>query len=83
MIVVLFDDGAYGFEWHKMIGFGADPKHSLVTWPEISGVAEGMGAKAITVRKAEELDEVGPLAERLDGPLVVVVKLDPTVNIVP
>jgi thiamine pyrophosphate-dependent acetolactate synthase large subunit-like protein len=83
LIVVVYDDGAYGFEYHKMIGFGADPEHSLLSWPEISGVAEAMGAHSITVRKVEEFDEARSLAENLRQPLVIVVKLDPTVDIVP
>lgn len=83
LIVVIFDDGAYGFEWHKMVGFGADPDHSLLSWPDIPAVAEALGADTLTVRKVEELDEVDELTDNLDRPLVITIKLDPTVDIVP
>ncbi len=83
LVLVVYDDGAYGFEWHKMLGFGADPQHSLLTWPDLADLAESMGAKAHTARTVEQLMEVGPLAKDLAQPLVVVVKLDPAIDIVP
>lgn len=83
LVVVVYDDSCYGFEWHKLVGFGVSPDHSLLDWPDIANVAEALGAQTITVRKIEEFDEVRGLTENLDGPVVVVVKLDPTVNIIP
>lgn len=83
LIVVVYDDQCYGFECHKMIGFGATPEHSLLPWPELSGVAQALGADSITIRKVEEFEMIPALSENLDRPFVIVVKLDPTVNIVP
>ncbi|WP_345632277.1 thiamine pyrophosphate-binding protein [Streptomyces thinghirensis] len=81
LIVVIYDDGAYGFEWHKMLNFGADPAHSLLAWPDLESVAKAMGATSRTIRRLDELDEVPKLTDDIDGPVVLVVKLDPTVNI--
>lgn len=83
VIVVIYDDNAYGFEWHKMLGFGADPLHSLTPWPDLAEVARSLGASAMTVRTAEEVRAVEPMAMNLSRPLVVVVKIDPTVDTVP
>ncbi|WP_326837410.1 thiamine pyrophosphate-binding protein [Amycolatopsis rhabdoformis] len=81
LVVVVFNDGAYGAEYHKLAAYRIDPAHSFMSWPDIRGVAQGFGARAISVRKLEELDEVASLTANLDGPLVIDIRLDPTVDI--
>ncbi|MET7995760.1 thiamine pyrophosphate-binding protein [Amycolatopsis sp. NPDC005232] len=81
LIVLVFNDGAYGAEYHKLTAYGIDPAHSFMSWPDIRGVAQGLGARAVSIRKLEELDEVESLTANLGGPLVIDVRLDPTVDI--
>ncbi|WP_029089775.1 thiamine pyrophosphate-binding protein [Brevibacterium album] len=83
LVVVLYDDAGYGFEWHKLKNFGSDPAHSLIAWPDLAGVARGLGADAVDVRSIAEIDALSDRLVNLTRPLVVVVKVDPTVDIVP
>ena len=73
LVVVVYNDEAYGAEVHH---FGPD-KHPLstVTFPEtdIAAIGRGFGCDALTVRKPED---VRGLAEWLDGPRSRPVVLD-------
>ncbi|MGQ4331086.1 thiamine pyrophosphate-binding protein [Streptomyces hayashii] len=82
LVVVVLNDGAYGAEHYKLRNHGYDPAYSAFAWPDLAGLATAMGARALTVRKADELDAVGELLPVLDGPLLVDVRLDPDVNLV-
>ncbi|MFE9926453.1 thiamine pyrophosphate-binding protein [Streptomyces sp. NPDC005774] len=82
LVVVVLNDGAYGAEHYKLRHHGYDPAYSAFAWPDLAGLATAMDARALTVRKAEELDAVGDLLPDLDGPLLVDVRLDPDVNLV-
>ncbi|MHA7959693.1 thiamine pyrophosphate-binding protein [Streptomyces sp. L500] len=82
LVVVVLDDGAYGAEHYKLKNHGYDPAHSAFAWPDLAALATTMGARALTVRRTEELDAVGALLPELDGPLLVDVRLDPDVNLV-
>ena len=64
MLVVVYDDHAYGAEVHI---FHGDPQKEIVTFPDtdIAAIARGYGCEAITVRS---LDDLGPLQAWLDGP---------------
>jgi acetolactate synthase I/II/III large subunit len=82
LIVVVFDDGAYGAEYHKFVVHGVDPAHSYMSWPDIERVAEGLGAEAMSVTKASDFDAVSELLANRTRPLVLDIRLDPTVDIV-
>ncbi|MFI1386091.1 thiamine pyrophosphate-binding protein [Embleya sp. NPDC020886] len=82
IVVLVLNDGAYGAEHYKLRNHGYDPAHSAYAWPDLAALATTMGARALTVRKIEELDAVGEFVPTLDGPLLVDVRLDPDVNIV-
>lgn len=82
LVVVVLNDGAYGAEHYKLRNHGYDPAYSAFAWPDLAGLATAMGARALTIRKAGELDAVGELLPVLDGPLLVDVRLDPDVNLV-
>jgi thiamine pyrophosphate-dependent acetolactate synthase large subunit-like protein len=79
VLVVIYNDSAYGAEVHH---FGPQGRVvDLVRYPDpdIAGLARGLGARAITVRR---LDDVGELQEWLverEGPLVVDAKVVPDV----
>lgn len=65
MIVVVYNDDAYGAEVHL---FAADPdKHSIVTFPEsdIAAIARGYGCEGVTVRS---IDDLAAVKSWLDGP---------------
>lgn len=80
LVVVVFNDGSYGAEWTKLKDAGLDPKHSLISWPELAGVATGLGGHAVTVRTRAELEEAARLADSGPLPLLIDVKCDPAVD---
>ncbi|MEU7946859.1 thiamine pyrophosphate-binding protein [Micromonospora taraxaci] len=65
LLVVIYDDAAYGAEVHH---FGPDG-HPLetVTFPDtdLTAIARGYGCDGVTVRT---VDDLGPVRERLTGP---------------
>ncbi|MFV0259677.1 MAG: thiamine pyrophosphate-binding protein [Acidimicrobiales bacterium] len=68
MVIVIYDDDAYGAEVHH---FGPD-RHDLstVTFPEtdLAAVARGFGLEGVTVRRVEDLSPLDAwLAARRDG----------------
>jgi acetolactate synthase I/II/III large subunit len=82
LVVLVFDDGAYGAEYRKFVRYGIDPAHSYLSWPDIREVADGMGADAISVTKTSDIDSVAGLLDGLTRPLVLDIRLDPAVDIV-
>ncbi len=80
LVVVIYDDAAYGAEVHHFEPMGHDV--SLVRFPEadLAAIARAAGAKAATVRKPEDLRIVTEwLAEQRGHPLVLDAKVNPTV----
>ena len=79
MLVVVYNDAAYGAEVHH---FGPQGRPvDLVRYPDpdLAGLARGLGAGATTVRS---LDDLGPLEkwlERRDEPFVLDAKVVPDV----
>src|SRR5699024_6775386 len=65
MVVVVYNDDAYGAEVHHFAGPGVPM--GTVTFPatDIAAVARGYGFTALTVRGA---DDLGPVRHWLDGP---------------
>jgi thiamine pyrophosphate-dependent acetolactate synthase large subunit-like protein len=77
MLVVIYNDAAYGAEVHHFRPHGHPVE--LVQFPDsdFAALAEAAGARGLTVRAAEDLAAIEPwLAER-DGPLVVDAKITP------
>jgi len=77
MLVVVYDDAAYGAEVHHFRPQGHPVE--LVQFPDtnFAALAEAAGARGLTVRGEEDLAAIEPwLAER-DGPLVVDAKITP------
>lgn len=58
MVLVVYNDSAYGAEVHHFDAPGTD--HSAVTFPDtdIAAMARGYGAEAVTVRSVADLDAV-------------------------
>ncbi|WP_335936523.1 thiamine pyrophosphate-binding protein [Streptomyces sp. PTD5-9] len=63
-LAVVYDDGSYGFEEHMYVPRGADG--STMTFPDtdFAGLARALGAEAVTVRRAADLDAVTAWRER-------------------
>ena len=77
MLVVIYNDAAYGAEVHHFRPHGHPVE--LVQFPDtdFAALAEAAGARGLTVRGADDLAAIEPwLAER-DGPLVVDAKITP------
>jgi thiamine pyrophosphate-dependent acetolactate synthase large subunit-like protein len=80
LLVLIYDDAAYGAEVHHFAPMGHDV--SLVRFPDadLGAIAEGAGAKARTVRNPEDLKVVGEwLGEQWGHPLVLDAKVNPTI----
>ncbi len=75
MVVVVYDDAAYGAEVHH---FGAEADLATVTFPDtdLAAVGAGFGCAALTVRTAADLGGVADwLAGPRDRPLLVDAKI--------
>jgi len=79
LLVVIYDDAAYGAEVHHFAPMGHDV--SLVRFPDadLAGIARAAGAKAATVRRTEDLSVVEGWLANPHGPLVLDVKVNPTI----
>jgi thiamine pyrophosphate-dependent acetolactate synthase large subunit-like protein len=79
LLVVIYDDAAYGAEVHHFAPMGHDV--SLVRFPDadLAGIARAAGAKAATVRRVDDLDVVTEWLLNPHGPLVLDVKVNPTI----
>ena len=79
LLVMIYDDAAYGAEVHHFAPMGHDV--SLVRFPDadLAGIARAAGAKAATVRRTEDLAVVEEWLVNPHGPLVLDVKVNPTI----
>jgi acetolactate synthase I/II/III large subunit len=72
LLVVVYDDAAYGAEMHFLRMMGIPDAESLFVTPPLAAVASAMGADAITVAALADLDGLGErLAAGLERPLVL------------
>jgi thiamine pyrophosphate-dependent acetolactate synthase large subunit-like protein len=80
LLVVIYDDAAYGAEVHHFAPMGHDV--SLVRFPDadLAAIARAAGAKAETIRNPDDLNVVSDWLEDLRGhPLVLDAKVNPTI----
>jgi thiamine pyrophosphate-dependent acetolactate synthase large subunit-like protein len=79
LLVLIYDDAAYGAEVHHFEPMGHDV--SLVRFPDadLAGIARAAGAKAATVRTVEDLAVVEEWLANPHGPLVLDAKVNPTI----
>ena len=79
LLVVIYDDAAYGAEVHHFAPMGHDV--SLVRFPDadLAGIARAAGAKAATIRAVDDLEVVTDWLANPHGPLVLDVKVNPTI----
>ena len=79
LLVLIYDDMAYGAEVHHFEPMGHDV--SLVRFPDadLAAVATAVGAKAATVRNTDDLSVVEEWLANPHGPLVLDAKVNPTI----
>jgi thiamine pyrophosphate-dependent acetolactate synthase large subunit-like protein len=79
MLVVVYNDAAYGAEVHHFRALGQPVDLAQFPDTDFAAIARAAGCGGLTVRSVDELGAVRDwLAER-DGPLVVDAKVDPNI----
>ncbi len=78
--IILIDDSAYGAEVHFMDNDGLPTETAKFPDVNFEAVAKALGAEAITVTELGQLADLPSRMERLDGPLLVDCKINPTVR---
>lgn len=81
VIVIVFNDGAYGAEYQKLASQGLSPKASYNQWPDLCEVARGLGAQAMRIESLADLPDLSEAIASCDGPLLVDVRIDPSHHI--
>jgi thiamine pyrophosphate-dependent acetolactate synthase large subunit-like protein len=79
LLVVIYDDAAYGAEIHHFEPMGHDV--TCVRFPDadLAAIARAAGAKAATVRSTDDLQVVEEWLVNPHGPLVLDAKVNPTI----
>ena len=80
VLVIIYNDSAYGAEVHHFRGHGSGLE--LVQFPEtdIAETARGVGAQSATVRNVAELSVLNTWLDRPSGPFILDAKVDTTVT---
>ena len=79
LLVVVYNDAAYGAEVHHFRPQGHSVDIARYPDPDIAGLARGLGAGATTVRGVRDLAAARRWLERRDGPFVIDAKVNPNV----
>lgn len=77
LVVVLFNDAAYGAEHIQFRNKDLDPMISTFDWPDFGPVATALGGQGFTVRNLAELDKALATIETRDRPVLIDIKIDP------
>jgi acetolactate synthase-1/2/3 large subunit len=77
LLLVVANDGAYGAEYRDLESHGIDTSFSLNNWPDLVSMAVAMGGSGFTARSMGDIEKVADLAKKLQGPLLVDLRLDP------
>ncbi|MGC9667611.1 thiamine pyrophosphate-binding protein [Planosporangium sp. 12N6] len=77
LVVVMFNDSAYGAEHIQFRNKGMDPTPSMFDWPDFAPVADALGGKGYTVRNLDQLDAVLAELPQRDRPVLIDIKVDP------
>ena len=80
LLVLIYDDRAYGAEVHHFAPMGHDVSRVQFPDADLAAIARASGAQAATVRRVADLDVVESwLAQAAPGPLVLDAKVNPTI----
>lgn len=77
LVVLVFNDMAYGAEHIQFRNKEMDPTASTFTWPEFGPVAAALGGTGWTVRNLEELEVALKSIENRDRPVLIDIRIDP------
>lgn len=77
MLVVVYDDNAYGAEVHHFRPLGQPVELAQFPDADIAALARGAGCEGAIVRTPGDLEVVTEWLARRDGPLVLDAKVDP------
>lgn len=80
LLVVVYNDAAFGAEVHDFEGSGRPLDTVRFRDVDFAALARGLGAEAITVRSPADLTAVEDWLPRRSRPLLVDAKVDPTVR---
>ena len=80
LVVVIYDDAAYGAEVHHFAPMGHDVSRVRFPDADLAAIATAAGARGHTVRSVEDLSVIDEwLEERRGHPLVLDAKVNPTI----
>lgn len=77
MVVIVVNDSAYGSEVHSLRGQGFPVDTAQFPETDFARLAEGVGARGVTVRSLADIAQVADAVGSLDRPLVIDLKIDP------
>jgi thiamine pyrophosphate-dependent acetolactate synthase large subunit-like protein len=80
MIVVVYNDAAYGAEVHHFGPMGRPVDMARFAETDFAALARAAGAEGVTVRCEEDLSSVRDWLRRREGPLVIDAKVNPEVR---
>jgi thiamine pyrophosphate-dependent acetolactate synthase large subunit-like protein len=75
VLVVIYNDAAYGAEVHHFAPQGHPVDIVRYPDPDLAGLARGLGAGSATVRRLDDLEPLERWLERRDGPFVLDAKV--------
>jgi thiamine pyrophosphate-dependent acetolactate synthase large subunit-like protein len=79
LLVVIYDDAAYGAEVHHFEPMGYDVARVRFPATDLAAIARATGCQAATIRHADELQIVPAWLANPHGPLVLDAKVNPTI----
>jgi thiamine pyrophosphate-dependent acetolactate synthase large subunit-like protein len=79
MLVVVYNDAAYGAEVHHFRALGQPVDLAQFPDTDLAAIARAAGCRGLTVRSVDELGAVRDWLADRDGPLVVDAKVDPNI----
>jgi acetolactate synthase-1/2/3 large subunit len=77
LVVVVFNDAAYGAEHIQFRNKEMDPAISTFDWPDFGPVATALGGQGFTVHDLDELDAALAAIEHRDRPILIDIRIDP------
>lgn len=80
LLIVVYDDAAYGAEVHHFRPTGHDLETVRFPDADLAAIARAAGVPAVTVREPGDLDAVAAWTRDGTGPLLVDAKVDPAVR---
>ncbi|MFT3797237.1 thiamine pyrophosphate-binding protein [Microbacterium sp.] len=80
LVVVVYNDAAYGAEYMKLPAYGMNPDFARIELPDLTAIAQSLGARAVKVSTRSELEMALRNVADLDGPLLIDLHLSATQN---